>query len=87
MRNPVGKTWTIISSMLVCLNQTLVSHQMRNFQLLTEKKGISPSTSILEMTTLGMLNFIALQVAFVKIWCQSLQQQLYLDNYQILLVS
>ena len=33
------------------------------FPIINGEKGISLSTSILEMTTLGMLNFIALQVA------------------------
>ncbi len=43
---------------------------MQNFQCNGEKGNIT-STSILEMTTLGMLSFMALQVASVKIWCQS----------------
>ncbi len=32
---------------VVCLSQTLVSHQMRNFQSLTVKKGISQNISTL----------------------------------------
>ena len=85
--NQDGATWITISNMSDFLSQILASLQMRNSQLSMGKNETSRSTFILEMTTLERLNFTALQVAFVKTWCQNQRLQLFLENSLILLVS